>query len=386
MESGQKQMILFFGLSTTRADYFERMTAGKLYLKNMTVAEDETLLQYSFDRYISYLRDTLRTKGSKLTSPEQWEKFSYEWPEYIKSEYRDWPLWKDYYYHTQQNYKNWFARLYKGTVAQRYFFVKAYSKNYRPDEFSVLKLPDNKELGRYIYSELAKDPNVDLGEHRYAYVKKGEMYSPVFHTVRGSKIGIDIAKTNPNVTIYFLLDGLDMKRVLTKPRIKMPTINVTNHELRYIYRNWSQLEGKIIFFNDGKEVAPPWHTSEYKKMWQAYKPKSFQNNNWLRKKWAIFRHKKVGTQQKVVNNKYNEYSNVQGRFFVDIQQQLKQDKTKFSEDRDKKNRPLQETRQPDNRMFVEKTIRRVEKIAYWRNEAVASKANRQRAKKEFLRS
>lgn len=117
MESGQKQMILFFGLSTTRADYFERMTAGKLYLKNMTVAEDETLLQYSFDRYISYLRDTLRTKGSKLTSPEQWEKFSYEWPEYIKSEYRDWPLWKDYYYHTQQNYKNWFARLYKGTVA-----------------------------------------------------------------------------------------------------------------------------------------------------------------------------------------------------------------------------------------------------------------------------
>ena len=89
-------------------------------------------------------------------------------------------------------------------------------------------------------------------------------------------------------------------------------------------------------------------------MWQAYKPKSFQNNNWLRKKWAIFRHKKWVPNRKKRTINTTNIAAVQGRFFVDIQQQLKQDKTKFSEDRDKKNGPLQETRQPDNRMFVEK--------------------------------
>ncbi|WP_206853885.1 hypothetical protein [Candidatus Enterococcus mangumiae] len=379
MENEQKQVILFFGLTTTRNDYLNRIVNGEFHLKNVTVDKETTWVDYSFDLYLSHLRDVLRTKGAELTTPEKWEKFSYEWPDYIKSEYRDLPLWKDYYYHTQVTLKNRFAHLYKGTVAQPYFFVKAYSKNYIPDEFSVLKLPDSKELGRYIYSELAKDPNANLGEHRYGFAKKGKLYSPSLHMIRGSKIGVDIAKTNPNVTIYFLLDGLDMKRVLTKPRVKKPTSNVTNHELRYVYRNWSQLEGKIVFFKNGKEVSPPWESFEYKKMWQAYKPKRFQKHNWIRRKWMDFRNKKGVIQQGNANAKYNMKKEEQMCAFATLQQQIKQDKPIVGEDSREKNRPCKRT-------FFEKTVHRVEKIAYRRNEAVASKGTRQRERREPLRS
>lgn len=324
MSVEHKQMILFFGLSKARINYFKRMTAGELYLENVPFAKDVNWSEYSFDRYINHLRYVLSTTGSELTTPENWQKFSYEWPYYTNPEYRNWPLWKEYYDHTQADPKNRFTHLYKGMVAKPYFLMEAYLKKYTTDDYGVLKLPTNQELGRYIYSELSLNPNAKLGEHHYGFAKEGNTYLPVFHTIRGSKIGINIAKTNPNVTIYFLLDGLDMKKVLTKTRLKMPAKNVTNHELRYIYRNWSQLEGKIIFFRDGKEVEPPWKSAEYKKMWQAYNPKCFQKNNWIRRKWADFR-KKKDIPQKKENSHYSSKVKEQKRAFADIQQQLIQE-------------------------------------------------------------
>ncbi|MFM5568948.1 hypothetical protein ACET8I_20705 [Aeromonas veronii] len=92
---------------------------------------------------------------------------------------------------------------------------------------------------------------------------------------RGSKSGIEmVAQQSPDSTrrIHFILDGMNVHGVVNKDNSLFGG-SITASELRYIYRHWDRLQGKVIFYKDGKVVASPWEDGEFAHLWNTYHPK-----------------------------------------------------------------------------------------------------------------
>lgn len=85
---------------------------------------------------------------------------------------------------------------------------------------------------------------------------------------RGSKLGIEIVARSEQVKLHFVLDDINMEQVGQKSILGGNSI--TASELRYIYRNWERLEGKVHFYRNYLEVEPPW--KENSSLWNSYKP------------------------------------------------------------------------------------------------------------------
>lgn len=91
---------------------------------------------------------------------------------------------------------------------------------------------------------------------------------------RGSKSGIEMVAQQPiesNVKLHFICDGLDMKGVTTKDPERYGN-GITASELRYIYRHWDRLDGKVIFYENNKVINPPWQNemTEVGQFWKEY--------------------------------------------------------------------------------------------------------------------
>ncbi|MGG5339892.1 hypothetical protein IGJ48_002597 [Enterococcus pernyi] len=80
-----------------------------------------------------------------------------------------------------------------------------------------------------------------------------------------SKLGLQMAIENPEVKVWVSLDKVAMTEVLTKEADWFPTLGP---ELRFMYRNWSDLSSKVIFFLQGKEVDAPWISNPDR--WKLY--------------------------------------------------------------------------------------------------------------------
>ncbi|MBL0598041.1 hypothetical protein JD516_09480 [Aeromonas jandaei] len=93
---------------------------------------------------------------------------------------------------------------------------------------------------------------------------------------RGSKSGLEmVAQQSSDSTrrIHFILDGMNIHGVVSKDS-NLFGRSITASELRYIYRHWNRLQGKVIFYNDGKVVSPPWEDGESAHIWNNYHPKN----------------------------------------------------------------------------------------------------------------
>ena len=105
---------------------------------------------------------------------------------------------------------------------------------------------------------------------KHIYNQEGYLYFDNRFNKMKCKSGLEMAVIDPKVVIHFLLDGIDMDRVIDKIR------GITGSELRFAYRNKERLAGKIFFYEKGKQVAPPWEQDPT--LWDNYKPKSDQQN------------------------------------------------------------------------------------------------------------
>lgn len=74
-------------------------------------------------------------------------------------------------------------------------------------------------------------------------------------------------------TIHFLLDGLDYENCFKKTSLKY-----TNSELRFIYRNWKNINrlfpGQVIFYHNNQIVEVPWKTEEVENLVKQYLPRT----------------------------------------------------------------------------------------------------------------
>lgn len=89
---------------------------------------------------------------------------------------------------------------------------------------------------------------------------------------RGSKSGIEmVAQQDPasRRRLHFILDGMNISGVVNKDE-NLFGKSITASELRYIYRHWNRLKGKVIFYRNQSVVEAPWecHTSPH--LWSGY--------------------------------------------------------------------------------------------------------------------
>ena len=93
---------------------------------------------------------------------------------------------------------------------------------------------------------------------------------------RGSKSGIEmVALQSPHSSrkIHFILDGMNLHGVVNKDKSLFGG-SITASELRYIYRHWDRLQGRVIFYKNGKVVASPWEDDVSAHLWNDYHPKN----------------------------------------------------------------------------------------------------------------
>lgn len=95
--------------------------------------------------------------------------------------------------------------------------------------------------------------------------------------IQAYEIAVEMA-IKENVPIYISLDGIDMRGIYSK----IPKHNVELRPkkfrkndfllraLRQIYQNHSELGEKVLFFENGKKVDPPWIKGAFVQDWQRY--------------------------------------------------------------------------------------------------------------------
>jgi len=133
-----------------------------------------------------------------------------------------------------------------------------------------------------IYAEVAKKYGADF------YHEIADNLTPPLFWKRASKQGLEMATGGSNTQIHFVLDGVDMDAVVKKTKgtglLKEEDLTesstslwdigrgegVTASELRYIYRNWNRLQGKVDFYQGGRKVDAPWIQNHA--LWNQYQP------------------------------------------------------------------------------------------------------------------
>ncbi|ENZ5659096.1 hypothetical protein VBH21_09250 [Enterococcus hirae] len=240
-----KETIFIYGLATARKAYAKSLGYSIFNLSqaidlaeekpgNLEQAEKEAKKNHVpifIDEYNNEIRSILNREEDKLNvkedsiwcSEESFSKFSKEWFNYVDEGKKHWPLWGNYFRGTQMNQKNELKTIYQDVLKN-----KAY--------------------------------------HDHS-----------LHVNRGCKIGLDIAMEKQDMELYYCLDEIDIELVLDEKNLDdiKGRKSTTSSELRYIYRNWEKLRGKVTFISQGKKVKAPWEQEP--EVWQTYQPKSWNN-------------------------------------------------------------------------------------------------------------
>ncbi|RYM57732.1 hypothetical protein BSQ98_25590 [Serratia liquefaciens] len=130
--------------------------------------------------------------------------------------------------------------------------------------FDFLALHD-----RYSFHDTFSDYGKDLFKPREEEHLVRRALSKFFS--RGSKAGLEmIIRSGGRDKIHFVLDGIDIERVINKSGGP----SITNSELRYLYRHRHDIngKGKVHFYKNKQEVLAPWESEPAR--WRAYTPSS----------------------------------------------------------------------------------------------------------------
>ncbi len=166
----KQEIILFYGLST-KAENLQKQIE-KIRKKGFYSSVTEGQGPCDIREYNNHFSSITYDHPKNPMNLEYLKDFSINWKKYI-SPFKDWwPLWSYYFQRTQDTEKNKVNNFNPG-------LHKATKKN-----IEHLCEKNRKYTGQLI--------------------------------VRGCKIGLDSARDNENVTIYYYIDDLDMKRIIEK--------------------------------------------------------------------------------------------------------------------------------------------------------------------------
>ncbi|MDZ4417294.1 toxin [Bacillus cereus] len=215
---------LFYGLANERGRYIEAALRGKTFASDSVESDPMIIDQYNNEVSKHILNKNI--KGMKIAEHPKVPK---DLKNLISTDKRGrYLLWDDYFTRGMENSK---------------FNIEA------------------------IYKETKDKMNTDT-YHKY-YAGGGADRVPKLLWKRGSKLGIEIAASNQKTKIHFVLDNLDIESIVAKSGDSGESI--TASELRYVYRNYERLQGRVVFYRNGEKLEKtPWE--EKPDLWIQYHP------------------------------------------------------------------------------------------------------------------
>lgn len=136
------------------------------------------------------------------------------------------------------------------------------------DEYLSLGLSVHEKDKKFNIANIYRETGEGYGIKPYHKWIDGESQATELLWKRGSKLGIEIVARSEQVKLHFVLDDINMEEVVRKSGRYGESI--TASELRYAYRNWNRLEGKVHFYDAFVEVEAPWVKDSA--LWNSYKP------------------------------------------------------------------------------------------------------------------
>jgi len=144
------------------------------------------------------------------------------------------------------------------TKSTRHAFAERYSDSLQRSRFSPDAVP--------LMDPMKVMKNVDVLESAEARAYAG-LYTALR---RGCKFGLGMVATETiykDAKVHFILDNIDMITVCGKRAEPVLKVQIENKiktepgtcaELRYAYRNWGALKGKVLFYVNLEQVEAPW--------------------------------------------------------------------------------------------------------------------------------
>jgi hypothetical protein len=131
-----------------------------------------------------------------------------------------------------------------------------FTSRFAPDQINqVSKAKLQKHNWRKNAAQMSKPPRVS---GKTAALAHNRFFKAIRRICKG---GIAMVATSPNFSnarVHFCLDGLgDLGDVAYKEHIGN-TLPITSSELCFTCRHWPSLQGKVIFWLNGRMVHPPW--------------------------------------------------------------------------------------------------------------------------------
>ena len=91
---------------------------------------------------------------------------------------------------------------------------------------------------------------------------------------RSCKFGIEYVVQNLGGRIHYVLDGIDIKKVVDRATITNKSgyekVPICTSELRFLFRQWQRFGSKVQFWQNYDHCAPPWADSATQEDWAAY--------------------------------------------------------------------------------------------------------------------
>lgn len=139
----------------------------------------------------------------------------------------------------------------------------------------------NKIIGKFFTKASPGNLSTDGKKLYYEFYryKDYKMKSPIKgFEIQAYEIAVNMAIKKEDISIYISLDGIDMSDIsfkMQKNNVEVLPKEIRKNEfflraLRQIYQNYSELGKKVIFFENGKKVAPPWIKGAFVQEWQRY--------------------------------------------------------------------------------------------------------------------
>jgi len=224
----------------------------KSYIEDSAFPEEKCNFSQTID---SYVVETLRDTEMISYKEDIYDIFDEKFPEEKKQELKD-------------------VRAFLNKEFRHLFMTKemisSWKEKYPINHWDTYISLENEK--KYSSAEMFSN-NIFLHDNPHYNAASSIINSRIFvipYTKMKCKSGLEMAIIDPKVVIHFLLDRIEMNRVIDKET------DFTGSELRFAYRNKERLAGKIFFYEKGKQVAPPWEQDPT--LWDSYKPKSDKQN------------------------------------------------------------------------------------------------------------
>lgn len=228
----EKIHVLIYGIHHQRTYFFRDVKYGKIELHGYPPLREPSIGAHLIDFYNMRMHHALvgKVKEKECPTLEEWQAFVKELPNLIPDLMEN-QQWQKYCQCMEWNPKNQLVQL----------FYKGIGAGLKTEEQLLFYVNEKKEK-KYILR----------------------------HISRGCKNGIDMVRHDLNLMIYFVLDGLNMEKISEKNRNKQYESDYTCKELRYVFRHWTELKEKVVFFENRNIVKAPWIEGKYVHAWQRY--------------------------------------------------------------------------------------------------------------------